>query len=60
MIVRWVTEPDTVVASVDGSPITAAYTGSHLAAWSIGTPGRIVALRLCDGSVRALTLKHFY
>lgn len=48
------------ICAIDGSPITAAYTGSPLAAWSIGTPGRIVALQLCEGSVRTLTLKHFY
>ena len=51
---------DDQICAVDGSPITAAYTGSPLSAWSIGAPGRIVALRLCDGSVRTLTLKHFY
>jgi hypothetical protein len=51
---------DDQICAVDGSPIAAAYTGSHVAAWSIGEPGRIVALRLCDGSVRSLTLKHFY
>lgn len=48
------------ICAIDGSPITAAYTGSPLATWSIGAAGRVVALRLCDGAVRSLTLKHFY
>ena len=48
------------VCAIDGAPITAAYAGSPLAAWTIGAPGRIVALRLCDGTMRSLTLARFY
>ncbi len=48
------------ICAIDGVAITASYTGTPLAAWSIGTPGRIVALRLCDGTARTLILRLFY
>ena len=48
------------ICTVDGVPITAAYPTSPIAAWSAGTPGRVVTLGLCDGSVRTLALTQFY
>ena len=45
------------VPRADGQPIGADYPTSALAKWSIGTPGTIVRLGLCDGTVRSLTLK---
>ncbi len=49
-----------LICSVDGAPISAAYPTSPIASWSAGTPGRVVALGLCDGPVRPLTLASFY
>ena len=48
------------ICAVDGHAITAGYAATSLADWSIGAPGRIVALRLCDGGERRLTLNRFY
>lgn len=48
------------ICAVDGSPIPAAYAASLLASWSTGTPGRMVRLKLCDGTERILTLARFY
>lgn len=48
------------ICGVDGTPIPAAYAQSGIAGWSIGAPGRIVQLDLCDGRRRALTLARFY
>ena len=48
------------ICAVDGSPIPAAYAASPLASWSTGAPGRVVRLRLCDGTERSLTLARFY
>jgi hypothetical protein len=50
---------DTICA-IDGQPIPADYSTSPLAAWSAGAPGRLVALRTCDGTTRSLTLRDFY
>ncbi len=50
---------DTICA-IDGAPVPADYATSPLAAWSAGKPGRVVALRLCDGTTRRLTLTRFY
>ena len=49
-----------LICQIDGQPIGADYPTSALAKWSIGTPGTIVRLGLCDGTVRSLTLKRFY
>ncbi len=48
------------ICSVDGTAITDDYPTEPIAAWSAGAPGRTVTLGLCDGTKRALTLRHFY
>jgi hypothetical protein len=49
------------ICSIDGRPVPQDYAGSAAAGWSIGTPGRTVALGLCDGrGTRELTLRQFY
>jgi hypothetical protein len=48
------------ICRVDGQPIGPDYASSPLASWLIGAPGRTVSLGLCDGTVRALTLRSFY
>ena len=53
-------QPGDTICRVDGQPITADYPTSALAKWSIGAPGTVVRLGLCDGTVRALTLRQFY
>lgn len=49
-----------MICAIDGQPIPGDYSTSPLATWSAGAPGRTVALRLCDGPERRLTLAHFY
>lgn len=44
------------ICAVDGAPIRAGY----VAAWAAGAPGTRVALTICDGPVRTLTLARFY
>jgi len=48
------------ICTIDGQPIPRDYPDNALSTWSVGTPGRIVALGLCDGTTRRLTLKRFY
>ncbi len=48
------------ICTIDGTPVPADYPTNPLAAWSAGAPGRVVALGLCDGTIRNLTLAHFY
>lgn len=48
------------ICTIDGAAVPADYAVSPVASWSIGTPGRSVALGLCDGTTRALTLARFY
>lgn len=50
---------DTICA-INGRAVPADYATNPLAAWSIGAPGTTVALGLCDGTKRALTLRWFY
>lgn len=52
--------PGNEICGVDGAPIPAAYAASAMAGWSIGMPGRVVRLDLCDGNRRDLTLARFY
>lgn len=52
-------EGDTICA-IDGQPVPPNYPTSPLATWSAGTPGRSVALKMCDGTARTLTLRDFY
>jgi hypothetical protein len=49
-----------LICTIDGTPVAADYSTSPIASWSAGTPGRIVALGLCDGTIRTLELKRFY
>ncbi|WP_242096748.1 hypothetical protein [Sphingomonas sp. CROZ-RG-20F-R02-07] len=48
------------ICAIDGQPVAADYATSPMAAWSVGAPGTRVALTLCDGTRRGLTLAHFY
>ena len=49
-----------LICSIDGRPVPADYAASPLTGWSIAPPGHVVALGLCDGSVRRLTTRRFY
>lgn len=49
-----------MICTIDGAPIPADYPSSPIASWSVGTPGRVVELGLCDGRTRNLTLGSFY
>lgn len=48
------------ICTIDGAAVPADYAVNPLARWSTGVPGRTVALGLCDGVVRQLTLREFY
>ncbi len=48
------------ICSIDGAPIPDDYRHSPMAGWSVGAPGRTVALGLCGGGTRMLTLARFY
>ena len=48
------------ICAVDGTPVSRGYADSPLARWVTDAPGRIVALTLCGGDTRALTLQRFY
>jgi hypothetical protein len=52
-------EGDTICA-IDGQPVGPGYATSALATWSVGEPGRRVALTDCERRVRVLTLRRFY
>lgn len=49
-----------MICRIDGTAIPADYPRNPVAGWSIGAPGRTVALGLCDGTARTLTLRRFY
>ena len=48
------------ICRIDGQPVPRDYATSPVAAWSAGAPGRTVALGLCEGGERRLTLRQFY
>lgn len=48
------------ICTVDGTSVATAGAAAGGAGWPFGTPGRTVALGLCDGSTRTLTLRRFY
>jgi predicted aspartyl protease len=48
------------ICSIDGTPVGSTYATNPIARWSIDSPGRMVALGMCNGSMRDLTLEHFY
>ncbi|WHU01089.1 aspartyl protease family protein [Sphingomonas sp. NIBR02145] len=43
------------ICAADGAPVA-----GRPIEWSAGVPGRVVALELCDGTARRLTLRKFY
>jgi hypothetical protein len=43
------------ICTADGTPVA-----GHPIEWSAGAPGRVVALGMCDGTERRLTLRKFY
>jgi len=49
-----------LICEADGRAIREAVTSEGLVDWAVGTPGRQLTLRLCDGSERRLTLQRFY
>lgn len=49
-----------LICRVDGQPIPEDYRQSPLAGWTVGAPGRVVTLGMCDGNERRLTLRRFY
>jgi hypothetical protein len=49
-----------LICAIDGTAIGADYATGPLAAWSIGAPGTVVRIGMCDGTTRALTLRAFY
>lgn len=49
-----------MICTIDGQPITRDYGASPLASWSADNPGRVIALGMCDGTARKLTLADFY
>lgn len=48
------------ICAIDGQPIPKDYVDSPMARWTVGKPGTMVRLRLCDGTERSLTLARFY
>lgn len=53
-------KPGEEICGIDGAAISAGYRSDPIAMWPAGTPGRVVKLRLCGGTTRALTLARFY
>lgn len=49
-----------LICSIDGAPIPSDYAGNQIANWAVRPAGTKVALGLCDGPVRTLTLRNFY
>lgn len=48
------------ICRIDGQAVAPDYPATPLARWAIGAPGTRVALGLCDGTTRTLTLARFY
>lgn len=48
------------ICAIDGQPIPKDYVDSAMARWTVGKPGTMVRLRMCDGQERSLTLARFY
>lgn len=49
-----------LICSVDGKPIAADYPHDTSSRWTVGEPGRVVTLGMCDGTTRQLVLMAFY
>jgi predicted aspartyl protease len=52
--------PGEEICGIDGTSVSAGYRTDPIAMWPAGNPGRVVRLRLCGGTTRALTLANFY
>lgn len=52
--------PGEEICGIDGTTVSAGYRTDPIAMWPAGNPGRVVRLRLCGGTTRALTLARFY
>lgn len=48
------------ICTVDGEAIPQGMAQGRVVNWSAGAPGRVVALGLCNGTQRTLTLRNFY
>lgn len=48
------------ICNADGAPVAAQVDAQGLVEWTAGAPGRVLALGLCDGTRRTLTLARFY
>ncbi|GAA0738734.1 aspartyl protease family protein [Sphingomonas japonica] len=49
-----------LICTVDGATVPPDAEGAVDTRWSAGSPGRTVALGMCDGGERELTLREFY
>lgn len=49
-----------LICTIDGVPVPRGAGADIDAEWTVGTPGRVVRLGLCDGTERALMLRRFY
>ncbi len=49
-----------LICAIDGTPIPRDYPTSPLATWAVRPAGSVVALGMCDGTRRTLTLRDFY
>lgn len=52
-------QPGDQICAADGVPVSEDVKDGAVE-WTIGAPGRIVRLKLCDGTERSLTLADFY
>ncbi|MEO5494146.1 MAG: aspartyl protease family protein [Sphingomonas sp.] len=53
-------KPGEEICGIDGAAVSTGYRSDPIAMWPAGAPGRVVKLRLCGGTTRALTLARFY
>ncbi|MEP9401451.1 aspartyl protease family protein [Sphingomonas silueang] len=51
---------DDLICAVDGKPVALTPEGGVDVRWGTDAPGRVVALTMCDGTERKLTLARFY
>ncbi|KQN39358.1 hypothetical protein ASG37_07220 [Sphingomonas sp. Leaf407] len=51
---------DELICAVDGKPVALTPEGGVDVKWGTDKPGRVVALTICDGAERKLTLANFY
>ncbi|MBX3563438.1 MAG: aspartyl protease family protein [Sphingomonas sp.] len=48
------------ICAADGQPVREDVEADGKVDWTVGTPGRVVRLRECDGRERTITLRAFY